>query len=330
MKIACLFPGYGSQFVGMAKELYDEYRIVQEYFEQAHYCLDVNFVKLCFASSDIELAQISNAYPANFLISCSLYGLLREHGFNPDLVVGFNQGEYAALYAAKSFNFPDGLYLLSKYALLYKHIIETESFALTECRGLTYKQVNSVCKNIYMTEGELFIAVSLDEKTHIVGGVTHAVDLFRKKVLSQEKASVNDQPLEIGLHSLLMDKVVDNFKMYLEKVDFKNPQVPFMNGLNGKLIKKGSLIKEHILNNITMPIRWDNVIKNLQEYDIIVQIGPGSDLIDLVKQQYPDKICLSINKKSDMQELLQRIAPPQLTEKSLQEESVHHDDEPSE
>ena len=138
MKIACLFPGYGSQFVGMAKELYDEYRIVQEYFEQANYCLpDLNFIKLCFASSDIDISQMQHAYTANFLVGSSLYGLLREQGFKPDVVLGCNQGEYAALYAAKSFSFPDGLYLLSKYASFYMQALESMKVSLTQSKGLS-------------------------------------------------------------------------------------------------------------------------------------------------------------------------------------------------
>lgn len=327
MKIACLFPGYGSQFVGMAKELYDEYRIVQEYFEQANYCLDLNFVKLCFASSDIELTQMPHAYPANFLVSCSMYGLLKDQGFNPDLVVGFNQGEYAALYAAKSFSFPDGLYLLSKYASLYTQMLEGKQFAFTQCRGLSFKKINTLCKKIYRTEGDIFVAISLSDTTHIIAGTISAIDAFRKEVLTQEDITVDDQPLEMGLHSPLMNLVVDQLKMYLEKVDFKNPQVHFMNGLNGKYIQKGALIKKHILNNINMPIRWDNVINSLKDYDLIVQMGPGTQLIDLVKQQYPDKMCMAVNKKSDVQELLALITPPvaSVQEPKEQEETTHDD-----
>ena len=77
MKCALIFPGYSSQYVGMGKELYDEYRIVQEYFEEASNCSNINFVKLCFASSDIELAKLTNAYMALFLIGSSVFALLK-------------------------------------------------------------------------------------------------------------------------------------------------------------------------------------------------------------------------------------------------------------
>src|SRR5262245_26836049 len=120
MKIALLFPGYGSQFVGMGKELYDEYRIVQEYFEEASNCLNVNFVKLCFASSDVELGKMVNAYTSLFLIGASVYAVLKESGIEVDIVAGYNNGENAALFAAHCFSLPDGLYLLNKFCSFYQ------------------------------------------------------------------------------------------------------------------------------------------------------------------------------------------------------------------
>ncbi len=93
MKKVILFPGYGSQYVGMAKELYDESRIMQEYFEEAANCLDTNFVKLCFASSDADVTQAPAAYTSIFLVSCSIYSLIKDRGIVADLVTGYNTGE---------------------------------------------------------------------------------------------------------------------------------------------------------------------------------------------------------------------------------------------
>src|SRR5690349_16803857 len=100
MKIGVVFPGYGSQYVGMGKEFYDHFRVVQEYFEEASNCLDANFVKLCFAASDQELSEITNAYTAIFLTEVALYGVLVEQGVKVDQVAGLCIGRYAALFAA--------------------------------------------------------------------------------------------------------------------------------------------------------------------------------------------------------------------------------------
>src|SRR5437870_3091921 len=107
MKIAMIFPGYGAQFVGMGKELYDESRVIQEYFEEAYNCSNLNFIRLCFASSDSELSQISNAYTSIFLLSCSLSELLKENNIKPDLVAGYGIGYFAAIFASGAITFPD-------------------------------------------------------------------------------------------------------------------------------------------------------------------------------------------------------------------------------
>ena len=97
MKIGMLFPGYGSQFVGMAKDLYDDSRTVQEYFEEASSCLDINFIKLCFASSDAEISQPMHAYLSLFLVQSALSALLTKAGIAPTLVAGYGIGQFAAI-----------------------------------------------------------------------------------------------------------------------------------------------------------------------------------------------------------------------------------------
>src|SRR3990167_1799204 len=124
MKIALVFPGYASQYVGMGKELYDEYRIVQEYFEEASNCANVNFVKLCFASSDAELGKLANAYMSLFLVGGSVFALLKEYDIIPDIVAGYNNGEVTALFTCGCFSFPDGLYLLNKFSSFYQEALE--------------------------------------------------------------------------------------------------------------------------------------------------------------------------------------------------------------
>src|SRR5581483_6858303 len=124
MKIALVFPGYGSQYVGMGKELYDEYRIVQEYFEEASSCANLNFVKLCFASSDVELSKLAHAYMSLFLIGSSIFALLKEQEIIPEVVAGYNNGEITALFAGGCFSLPDGLYLLNKFCSFYQETID--------------------------------------------------------------------------------------------------------------------------------------------------------------------------------------------------------------
>jgi [acyl-carrier-protein] S-malonyltransferase len=303
MKIVCLFPGYGSQFVGMAKELYDEYRIVQEYFEEASHCLDTNFVKLCFASSDAELSKMNNAYTATFVVSSSIYALLLQKGVVPSCVVGFNQGEVSALSAVKSFAFPDGLYLLSKYASFYQQLLSDRECSITHIKGFSEKKLQTLCKKIEKLEGPVAIALYRGVDDYVVAGTTSAVDLLRKEVLEHPEVTVDDQPLELGLHMALMETVMDQMRIYREKVDFKDTTVPFMSGTAATMITQGDQLKEYSVDSLGLPIHWDKVMHALADYDLIIEIGPGSMLTQTIAKKYPEKRCIAINKKADIQEL---------------------------
>lgn len=148
MKTALLFPGYGSQFVGMGKELYDEYRIVQEYFEEASHVLDINFVKLCFASSDSEISQLTNAYTSLFLIGACVSAVLKEQGITIDTVAGYNNGETTALFAAGCFSLPDGLYLLNKFCSFYQEIVDQMDVDALHITGIATAQLEKACLQV--------------------------------------------------------------------------------------------------------------------------------------------------------------------------------------
>lgn len=300
MKIAVLFPGYGNQYVGMAKDLYDEFRIVQEYFEEASNCLDINFVKLCFASSDTDLAQMHNAYTALFLVSCSLYSLLKEQGLQSDIFVGYNTGDYAALYAAGSITFPDGLYLLNKLAQQYESFLVQENVALLQIEGLSTLDVEKACKKYAKKNAPVSIAIYQADTIHVVGGSKDVVDQLKEDLCNNKSIVCSSVPLAVGLHSSLMGPVVEQFKMYLEKVDFKDIHTPCI-GSQAELLNSGEMIKKYIVDSVQMPLHWHKIMDSLGGYSIIIEVGPGNQLSTLARAQYPDKIILSIQSKEDLE-----------------------------
>ena len=302
MKIGMIFPGYGSQFVGMCKELYDSSRLVQEYFEEAANCLNSNVVKLCFASSDAELSKMQNAYPAIFLVGSSIAALLRQEGIEPHAVAGYNTGEYAALFAAKAMSFPDGLYILNKYALSYQELLdELKEVDLVRVTGISAQELEILCKEVRDTGAAVHVALHLSETEHIISGLVPAIERVRISLDAVYGVKVKTVAPEFGLHSPLMDPVVGRLTMYLEKVDFHDLVVPLVSGVNGEVVTTKDVVRTNIVTHINNCVRWPQVVAQLESCDCIIEIGPGNSLHSIVQACYPNKQIITVNKPEDIE-----------------------------
>lgn len=301
-KIGVVFSGFGSQFVGMAKDVYDDSRIVQEYFEEAYNCLGLNFVKLCFASSDEELSKVTNAYLAIFLADISLYSLLTQLGIKPDLLAGYGIGRYAALFAAGGFSFPDGLYLLNKYSQFYQDFLDHDhNLHLIAVTGLPLRKIQALCQEIAGESGELFIAAVHSNDSQLIVGQNKLVKKLEHELVQLKKQVViKHLPLAWGVNCSLAKEFVANFKIYLGKVDFKELVVPVLSGITGKQITTNRAVKKELIDQEINPIMWQKVQKGLADCDIIIEVGPGHMLADQLQKKYPDKIVLMLNKKEDI------------------------------
>lgn len=311
MKIGLFFPGYGSQFVGMGKELYDDSRIMQEYFEEASNCLDSNFVKLCFASSDAELAKMRNAYVSIFLVSSSLYALLASEEIVPNVVAGYGLGEYSALLAAGSISLPDGLYLLNKFATVYQQALSVLDVRVLRIEGMSIRDLAKLCTSCSNEHQRANIAAYESDKQAVVSGTSRAISCIRDHFSVNPTVTVQDLDQEYGLHSPLMNPIVEKFAMYLEKVDFKDLKIPLINCVDGVQIKGGESAKYGTIRQISEPILWNEVIDNFVDCDLIIGVGPGKKIIDLVQERYPEKQFFTLNNKSDIEYIKEFIGKKQ-------------------
>jgi [acyl-carrier-protein] S-malonyltransferase len=302
MKIAALFPGYGSHFVGAMKGLYDQSRLIQEHFEQASDCIGVNFVKLCFASSEVELSRMSNAYLTLFLASSSLFDLLKQEGVEVDCVAGHTIGQYAAMYAAGSLSLPDGLYIINKFVKMYQDILDAGEYSFARIFDITSPELEKLCKKASSKKAKVTVAIYEGATEHVIAGSAPLVDAVCKQVIDREGV-VEFVGAESGLHSSLMEPALIPFKMYLEKVDFKDAALPVLCSADGNALRVGTDLKACTVASITQPVLWNKVMDHVINYDLLIQIGPGTVLHDMIKQLYPVKKILTLTSRADIEKI---------------------------
>ena len=304
-KVGVVFSGFGSQFVGMAKDVYDESRFAQEYFEEAYNCLNINFVKLCFASSDEELSKVDHAYLAIFLTDLILYNLLTEAKIQPTVLAGQDVGMYAALFAAGGFTFPDGLYLLNKYAGFYQAFLEQhKNLRFIKINGCTLHKMRTLCRELSNDQDDqLCISAIINDNCQIVAGQHKMIKKLEQaldKLALANPVQYSPHNAASGVHCELAQDLINNFKIYFTKVDFKDLQIPVLSTINGKLITSGKAVKKELLDQELHPVIWPKIIQGLAECEVVIEVGPGQSLAAQIQQVYPDKIILTLNKKEDM------------------------------
>jgi len=307
MKIGMIFPGQGSQFVGMGKTFFDNERVVQEFFDEASNCLNKNFVKLCFASSEAELMETVNAQTSIFLVSAAIFTLLKEkYKIIPNILAGHSLGEYSAIFAGGGFSFPDGLYLLTKRASFMAEATCDETAGMLAVLNYPQEVLEEIVKryNIPGSDEAVVEIVNYNSSTQFVlSGTLKELDLIAQEVnLSRGKAI----KLKVAgaFHSRLMNKAQLKFSAYLEKVDFLDLSTPLVSNVDAKEIKAADEIRFDLVRQISSPVLWWQSMQRFKDCDVIIEVGPGTKLSKTLSREWPDKKIFSINEPRDIENLL--------------------------
>ncbi|MCX5923525.1 MAG: ACP S-malonyltransferase [Candidatus Dependentiae bacterium] len=289
-RIGVVFPGYGQQFIGMGKDLYDELRTVQEFFEQAAGTAEINFVKLLFASSDEEILSIRSGYLAIFLFEASLYEVLHQRGLKPDFVAGYGIGEYAAAYASRSLNFVDALYLLNKYSQFYDEFIKDKDYTvLRVVREFDIQSIEELCKKKSTEENPVSVSAQNTNNAFYISGALKAIEKIQKHCVEEVIRKVKNVGPGYELHSDLVNEVVERLRPYYHKIQFRPLEVPVITNVEGVYVTSPDALESAIMRKINNRVQWLEVMKGFEGCDVILSVGPGDQLIEWFKEVYPDK-----------------------------------------
>ncbi|MFZ9004819.1 MAG: ACP S-malonyltransferase [Robiginitalea sp.] len=278
---AYLFPGQGTQFPGMGKELFDTSELAQEYFKRSDEILGFSITDVMFEGSAKELRQTRYSQPAIFLHSYILSKILGDD-FNPDMVAGHSMGEISALAAVGSLDFESALNLISRRATLMQKVCDAENTGMAVVVGLYDVIVRDVCRQV---DGVVVPANYNSLHQVVISGDINALQRAIEK-LSPAASRVVKLPVNGAFHSPYMEPIVEEYKMAIEETSFKKPFCPVYQNVTGRPTEDVDLIKKNLIDQLTHPVMWRHTILHMLEDGAtdFKEIGPGKLLTGLVKQ----------------------------------------------
>ena len=286
MKTAFVFPGQGSQKVGMLKDLYEAYPIVRERFAQADEALGYSISQLCFEGPDTELVKTANTQPAILTASVACYEILKEKGFTPDIVGGHSLGEYSALVAAGVLDFKDAVYVVHKRGEYMQEAVPLGEGAMAAILALTREEVVRICGEVNDTVGSVQ-AVNFNCPGQIViAGATKAVEVAAEKMKEAGAKRAVMLPVSAPFHSRLMEPAAKRLQEELDKIEVKDAQIPVVANITGEILKDGATIKEALVTQAAAPVLWEDCVATMVDFGVtrFVEVGPGKVLTGFTKK----------------------------------------------
>jgi len=294
-----IFPGQGSQYVGMGKDLFEQNEVAREMFGQADKLLRVSLSKICFEGPEEELKQTKNTQPAIFLHSVILSRLLGKQ--DVAMVAGHSLGEYSALVYAGALSFEDGLKIVRLRGELMQRAGELQPGTMAAVVGLESSVLESVCTEAsaegivqcanFNSPGQIVISGS-------VSGVKKAMELAKARGAKLVKELV----VSGAFHSPLMEYAVEGLSKALDAITINDAIIPVYANVTAKPVTKATEIRHLLKDQLTKPVRWEESIKNMVADGAkkFVEVGPGKVLQGLVKRIDADVEVSGVDKHSDV------------------------------
>lgn len=292
MKKAYVFPGQGSQFPGMGKDLYESSTEAKSLFLKANDILGFEITKVMFEGSEEELKQTKVTQPAIFLHSVILAKIQAD--FTPDMVAGHSLGEFSALVANGCLSFEDGLKLVYKRAMAMQKACEQNPSTMAAVLGLADEKVEEVCQSI----SEVVVPANYNCPGQLViSGTKQGIEEACIKM--KEAGAKRALPLPVGgaFHSPLMEPARVELEDAITNTSFSKPLCPVYQNVNSRPSTDIEEIKKNLIAQLTAPVRWTQSIKNMSQdgASIFIECGPGKVLQGLVKKISPEAETQSVS-----------------------------------
>ena len=304
-----MFPGQGSQSVGMGKALCDAHPTLKQVYDEASSVLGYDVALLCFEGPAEKLNLTEHTQPALFVSSAAALRALEPAGIKPAAVAGHSLGEYSALFAAGGMSFRDAVGLVQKRGRYMSEAVSPGTGLVAALLGLAADVVKDVCKDAsavgvvqaanFNSPGQVVIA---GEKAAVEKAIEIAKTKGCKKAVSL--------PVSVPVHTPLMQQAADRLAKDLAAVTWSDLKTPLINNAEAKAISRAAEIQPSLVRQLPSSVLWEDSVKTMAAMGVktFVEVGPGAVLTGLIKRIVPDAVTLNVNDPRSLDATLQAFA----------------------
>jgi [acyl-carrier-protein] S-malonyltransferase len=311
-KVAFLFPGQGSQYPGMGRELAEVFPCARAVFEEADRALGFPLSKLCFEGPAEELQLTANTQPSILTVSVATAEVLRERGVRADYVAGHSLGEYSALAVAGALRLAEAVRLVRKRGQYMQEAVPVGQGAMAALLGLELAVAKEVCR--VAAQGEVVSPANLNAPGQVVIA-GHAEAVARAVEIAKSRGAKRAMLLKVSapFHCALMKPAQERLAQDLDHAEFADPQVPLVNNADARVVRTAAAAREGLKRQVTTPVRWEESVQVLRAegVEVFIEVGPGKVLSGLVRQIDRQAECLRVEDVASLNEALARLGTAQ-------------------
>jgi [acyl-carrier-protein] S-malonyltransferase len=307
--IAFLFPGQGSQAVGMGKELADNYPVARRTFEEADEALGYKLSQLCFDGPEEKLKLTEITQPAILTASVAAWRVLQEKGLKAHFVAGHSLGEYSAHVAAGTLTFADAVRTVRNRGKYMQEAVPVGQGAMAAVIGIALDKVSEILNEA--AQGEVCQAANINSPEQIViSGHAGAVNRAIKLATNRGAKKAVSLPVSAPFHCSLMQPAQDRLARDLGALSFQNPLCPVVCNVDAAVVASAEASREALIRQVTGAVRWEPSVRLLinKGASLFIEVGPGKVLWGLMRQIDRSKTCVTVGDEASLQKTLAQIS----------------------